>query len=160
MNRLCDSCTLCCEGWLVINSNGIESSLNKPCINLSCNVGCKIYTLRPNDPCGTFKCLWLTDTQHISQEMKPSITNLIFQEKIVHGWHLPVLAVVATNTDSLDLHWEDIKNIAIKKGTFAVALAYSNEKINHTDHKTLKIYGDAIFAETMTTLFNNRVAIF
>lgn len=96
----------------------------------------------------------------MSQEMKPSITKVIVQEKIVLGWHLPVLAVVATNKESLDMHWEDIKNIATKKRTFAVALAYSNEKIDNTDKKTLKIYGDAIFAETMTTLFNNRIAIF
>jgi hypothetical protein len=72
---------------------------------------------------------------------------------------LPVLAVVATNKESLDLHWEDIKVIAKKKDIFAVALAYSNNK-NDQDHKTLNIFGDAKFADTMTTLFNNRVVIF
>jgi len=159
MVRNCNGCTLCCEGWLAINSNGIKASLNKPCANLDCDVGCKIYAKRPTDPCGTFQCLWLTDSQHMPLEMKPSNTKLVIQERLVQGWHLPVLAVVANNKESLDIQWEDIKVIAKKKDIFAVALAYSNNK-NDQDHKTLNIFGDAKFADTMTTLFNNRVVIF
>jgi len=159
MKRKCDGCTLCCEGWLAIDSNGIQASLNKPCVNLSCNVGCNIYVKRPTDPCGNFKCLWLTDEQHMSPEMKPSITKVVVQERFVQGWQLPVLAAVATSKDSLDLEWENLKGIAERKGIFAIALAYSDDK-NDLAQKTMRIFGDAHFAESMKTLFDKRVAIF
>ena len=155
----CNGCTLCCEGLLAINSNGIKASLDKPCVNLSCNVGCNIYSNRPTDPCGTFQCLWLTDAEHMTPEMKPSKTKVIVQERLVQGWHLPVLAAVATNKKSLDLQWENIKSIAKAKGIFAVALAYSNSK-KADNKKTMNIFGDAKFAETMKTLFDNQVVIF
>lgn len=159
MKRKCDGCTLCCEGWLAIDSNGIQASLNKPCVNLSCNVGCNIYAKKPADPCGNFKCLWLTDAEHVPPEMKPSIVKIIVQERLVQGWHLPVLAAVATSKDSLDLEWENLKGIAERKGIFAIALAYSDDK-NDLAQKTMRIFGDAKFAESMKTLFDNRVAIF
>ena len=159
MVRNCNGCTLCCEGLLAINSNGIKASLDKPCVNLSCNLGCNIYSNRPTDPCSTFQCLWLTDAEHMTPEMKPSKTKVIVQERLVQGWPLPVLAAVATNKESLDLEWENIKSIAEKKGIFAVALAYSNSKKDDAK-KTMNIFGDSEFADTMKTLFNNRVAIF
>jgi hypothetical protein len=95
----------------------------------------------------------------MTAEMKPSKTKVIIQERLVQGWHFPVLAAVATNKESLDLEWENIKNIAKAKGTFAVALAYSNSK-KDDDKKTMNIFGDAKFAETMKTLFDNQVVIF
>jgi len=159
MERNCNGCTLCCEGWLAIDTNGIKASLNKPCVNLSCNVGCSAYAERPTDPCVTFKCLWLTDAEHMSLEMKPSKTKVIVQERLVQGWHLPVLAAVATNKESLDLQWENIKSIAKAKGVFAVALAYPNSK-NDQHKKIMNIFGDAKFAKTMKTLFDNQVVIF
>ena len=159
MERNCNGCTLCCEGWLAIDTNEIKASLNKPCVNLSCNVGCNIYAERPTDPCVTFECLWLTDAEHMSLEMKPSKTKLIVQERIVQGWHLPVLAAVATNKESLDLQWENIKSIAKAKGIFAVALAYPNSK-NDQHKKIMNIFGDAKFAKIMKTLFDNQVVIF
>jgi len=159
VRRHCDGCTLCCEGWLAIDSNGIKASLNKPCVNLSCNVGCNIYADRPSDPCGAFKCLWLTDAEHMTAEMKPSKTKVIVQERLIQGWHFPVLAAVATNKESLDLEWENIKSIATKKGIFAVALAYSNGKKDDYK-KTMNILGDTKFAEIMKILFDNQVVIF
>ena len=159
MVKNCNGCTLCCEGLLAIDSNGIKASLNKPCVNLSCNVGCNIYSNKPADPCGSFQCLWLTDSDHMLTEMKPSKTKVIIQERLVRGWHLPVLAAVVANKKSLDLQWENIKSIAKAKGTFAVALAYSNSKKDQ-DKKTMNIFGDAKFAETMKTLFDNQVVIF
>lgn len=159
MDRTCNSCTLCCEGWLAIDANGIQASLNKPCQNLSCNVGCDIYAHRPADPCVTFKCLWLTDVRHMSPEMKPSLTQVVVQERLVKGWESPVLAAVATNKKSLDLQWEKIKSIAKEKGIFAVALSYSDNKDDDAK-KTLSIFGDAQFAQVMKTLFDHQVAIF
>jgi len=61
-------------------------------------------------------------------EMMPSKTKVIIQERLVPGWHLPVLAAFAANKKSLDLEWENIKSIAKAQGIFAVALAYSNSK--------------------------------
>jgi len=112
-----------------------------------------------DDNLDTFKCLWLTDAEHMSLEMKPSKTKVIVQERLVQGWHLPVLAAFATNKESLDLQWENIKSIAKAKGVFAVALAYPNSK-NDQHKKIMNIFGDAKFAKTMKTLFDNQVVIF
>jgi hypothetical protein len=95
----------------------------------------------------------------MSPEMKPSLTQVVVQERLVKGWESPVLAAVATNKKSLDLQWEKIKSIAKEKGIFAVALSYSDNKDDDAK-KTLSIFGDAQFAQVMKTLFDHQVAIF
>lgn len=150
---------MCCEGWLAINSNGIKASLHNPCVHSSCDIGCNIYSKRPIDPCINFECLWLTDALHVSDELKPSISKIILQEKLVQGWHLPVLTAVATDEKTLDFHWDNLKSIAKRKEIFALALAYSEKKYDKAN-KTMRIYGSATFGETMKQLFNNNTVIF
>jgi|GEM_PF-6043469 len=90
---------------------------------------------------------------------RPSRANQLPDHGKRPGWHLPVLAAVATNKESLGLQWENIEIIAKAKGIFAAALAYSNGK-KDDDKNTMNIFGDAKFAETMKTLFDNQVVIF
>ncbi len=52
--RSCGSCTACCEGWLVINTEAVNAYPGHPCNQVNSGKGCKIYETRPCDPCRNF----------------------------------------------------------------------------------------------------------
>ena len=52
--RSCGNCTVCCEGWLVINTEEIKAYPGLACPDVKCGKGCGIYETRPNYPCRTF----------------------------------------------------------------------------------------------------------
>lgn len=68
-SRACDGCTKCCDGWAVGEAHGYKFYPGRKC-HFVCDTGCSIYESRPEEPCKTFKCLWLSDST-IPQWMKP-----------------------------------------------------------------------------------------
>ena len=74
MNRACNGCTKCCEGWLEGTVNGHAFFRGRPCFFL--NKGCSIYESRPQDPCRSYNCAWVDDMQ-FPEWMKPDLVNVI-----------------------------------------------------------------------------------
>ena len=62
MTRECGTCTKCCDGTTSVGGDifGHIYGNGKPChfLNLT-EKKCGIYKDRPNDPCKTYKCMWL-----------------------------------------------------------------------------------------------------
>lgn len=75
--RTCGTCTECCQGWLWGESHGHNFYPGKPC-HFVCETGCTIYNDRPHDPCKTFNCVWLIDTE-FPEWMKPSLSKIIMR---------------------------------------------------------------------------------
>lgn len=75
--RNCDGCTKCCEGWLSGQAHGKPFSPGNPCFFVSIGKGCSIYSKRPEEPCKTYKCGWISDPDNIPEWMKPSEINAI-----------------------------------------------------------------------------------
>ena len=75
-NRHCFPCTACCEGWLTAEVNGVRLGPGKPCVH-STKQGCGIYEKRPEYPCATFKCAWLSEQNNWPEHMKPSVCGAI-----------------------------------------------------------------------------------
>lgn len=76
MNRNCNECTKCCEGWLTGNVNGKSFYPGKPCHFVEIGKGCAIYDKRPKDPCITFECAW-KQSDDFPEWMKPSKCDAI-----------------------------------------------------------------------------------
>lgn len=74
--RQCGSCTLCCEGWISTNINGIELSPGKACRHCT-GKGCSIYETRPAVPCAKFKCGWLMEQSPLPDHMIPEKSGAI-----------------------------------------------------------------------------------
>ena len=77
MDRSCGTCTKCCEGHLSGVVRGIPFSPGKPCHFVKINTGCSIYEDRPDKPCESFKCVWLTELD-FPEWLKPSLSNVMF----------------------------------------------------------------------------------
>ena len=81
--RSCGSCTKCCEGYLSGEVNNKLFYKGRPCFYCSEN-GCSIYEDRPENPCQSYSCLWLTDA-NIPEWLKPNLENVILSEKEIKG---------------------------------------------------------------------------
>jgi len=66
---------MCCQGWL--HGQAYEHTFypGKPC-HFACERGCSIYEQRPDIPCKSYKCAWLTDS-FFPEWFKPNISNVI-----------------------------------------------------------------------------------
>lgn len=76
LNRQCNGCTKCCDGWLTGKIYGFDMYENKPCRFSMKGTGCGIYPNRPINPCKTFKCAWKTSI-NIPEKFKPSKSDVI-----------------------------------------------------------------------------------
>lgn len=122
LNKTCDGCTKCCEGYLTANIRGHEMFLNKPCFFLKeINVGCGDYENRPTDPCKTFKCGWLQDDDNtIPDWMKPSLSNVIILMRSVDNERVLKLVQCGDSINPNTIAWffmwatQRTKNIEIQ----------------------------------------------
>lgn len=74
--RTCGDCTMCCQGWLGGSVNGKTFYAGRPCHYVSCN-GCSIYEDRPYDPCQSYTCAWLTDSNFLPEWFRPDTAGII-----------------------------------------------------------------------------------
>ena len=81
--RSCNGCTKCCEGNLSGIAYGHAFYKGRPCFFSSCN-GCSIYEDRPENPCKSYSCNWLENSD-VPEWMKPDKVNAIVSKKQVHG---------------------------------------------------------------------------
>lgn len=82
--RECGTCTKCCEGHLAGEALGHAFFRGRPCHFLAIGKGCTVYAKRPQEPCVTYKCAWLTDDT-LPEWIKPSESNAIIDWRLVDG---------------------------------------------------------------------------
>ena len=75
--RRCGGCTACCEGWLL--STVVAMEPGKPCRHNRAE-GCAIYDTRPENPCRTFSCAWLSDDLSYPEFMRPDHSKVILSD--------------------------------------------------------------------------------
>lgn len=78
--RSCGSCTKCCEGYLEGEAFGHKFYRGRPCQFLAIGTGCTIYADRPKDPCVSYNCGWIKNSD-FPEWMKPSEINAIIDTK-------------------------------------------------------------------------------
>jgi hypothetical protein len=102
--RSCGTCTKCCEGYLSGEALGHTFYLGKPCHFLAIGTGCTVYEKRPKDPCVSYKCAWLTNTD-VPMWMKPSDVHAIIDSKIINGVEYFRVTEAGITLDSKVLTW-------------------------------------------------------
>ncbi len=74
--RECDGCTACCDGRLLLKIFG-NKWVGRKC-QFNTGTGCAIYEDRPHEPCKTFECEWLKDTNFTFPEfLKPDQSGFV-----------------------------------------------------------------------------------
>ena len=76
MSRTCGNCTKCCEGHLYTVINGQELTPGNPCYLLQIGKGCSDYDNRPEEPCQTFNCQWITNPD-IPEDLYPKTSGVL-----------------------------------------------------------------------------------
>ena len=107
--RKCDGCTACCEGTLHTKVLGQEIYPGRPCHYLG-PTGCTIYKdpKRPKDPCDTYTCAWLENTDNLFPEwLRPDRSKVIptFKKYGVEGKIYLRLTEHKSKMDSSVLNW-------------------------------------------------------
>ena len=102
MSRSCGTCTKCCEGWLPATIRDHKMYPGKPCFFVQIGKGCGDYDNRPNDPCKSFKCLWLDNTE-VPEEFKPEISGCIINFAKTKNEHIYLSIAPAPNNPSVEL---------------------------------------------------------
>jgi hypothetical protein len=104
MKRECGSCTKCCEGYLAGEALGHSFFLGKPCHFVAIGTGCTVYDKRPQDPCVTYKCGWLTNLD-IPEWLKPEAVNVIIDQREMKGHTYFNLREAGATVSSRVLNW-------------------------------------------------------
>lgn len=76
--RKCGSCTECCK-WLEGEVYGYSFYPGNPCQFLG-ECGCSIYEDRPDIPCKSYQCVWLSN-KGIPEWMRPDLSGVIICAK-------------------------------------------------------------------------------
>ena len=108
--RECNGCTACCEGWLSGQAYGHYFQPGRPC-HFKCEGGCAIYENRPENPCKTFTCEWLTNSE-LPEWMKPSISKVIVSKKVWSGGEYLKVLEMGQKIDSDVLNWFFIHHLS------------------------------------------------
>ena len=102
--RTCGTCTKCCEGYLSGEAFGHTFYPGKPCHFIAIGKGCSIYDKRPQDPCVSYKCGWLTNTD-IPEWMKPSDIDSIIDMRTLNNFEYINLREAGNPMQAKVLSW-------------------------------------------------------
>ena len=101
--RNCETCTACCEGWLV--SDVTDMRPGKPCRHCSVS-GCAIYAERPEDPCVVFRCGWLSEGSPLPDELRPDRCGaIVLFHRPWQGWEVVRAIPVGDEVPPATLQW-------------------------------------------------------
>lgn len=115
--RSCGTCTKCCEGHLTGVAHGIPFFSGKPCHFVDVDSGCSIYEDRPDDPCKSFKCLWLTEP-NLPEWLKPNLSNVIFVSTKIDSHDYIYAIESGSKMDAQTLSWA-VAYMSLNKYNFA-----------------------------------------
>lgn len=102
--RSCGSCTKCCEGWLSGEALGHKFYPGKPCHFIAIGKGCSVYAKRPQEPCVSYKCGWISN-EDIPEWMKPSDINAIVDFRTINDIQYLKVTEAGSILDSKVLSW-------------------------------------------------------
>jgi len=104
ITRTCGGCTACCEGWLSGEAYGHKFFSGMPCYYKG-NSGCSIYEDRPEHPCVSYKCAWLSHPEIFPEWMRPSDTKVLMNITEQSGHYFISLIEMGQKMDSKVLSW-------------------------------------------------------
>ena len=131
ISRSCNGCTACCDGWLIGSAHNHKFWPGRKCHFVS-EDGCSIYDQRPQDPCQTFKCQWLVDS-NFPDWLKPSLSKVIFVQRVIDGIPYMHAHEAGGKMDSEVLSWFVMGYATGKFPNIAYSISGGVNYIGHND---------------------------
>lgn len=135
--RQCGDCQACCEGWLHGNVHGELMYPGKPCHFIE-DKGCSIYNDRPENPCKSYKCLWLEDAS-VPGHFKPNLIGTILTRKKIEDIEFIEASEAGKKIDATLLTW----------------LFFSDKNFLYTINYNAYWWGSDQFNQTMKEFIKN-----
>lgn len=104
MERTCEGCTKCCEGWLTATIKGRPMFPGQPCHFVKKGTGCTTYASRPKEPCRTYQCLWLNN-KDIPYYLRPADSNVILTSRTLDNIGYIELVPTGNKVEETVLSW-------------------------------------------------------
>jgi len=106
VDRCCQPCTACCDGWVRIEVKGCEAYPGKPCPH-STGAGCDDYKNRPKNPCQIFECAWVKSDSYLPDNFRPDECGALVQEAALTWQEIDVDVIVPVGKKIPDetLNW-------------------------------------------------------
>ena len=101
--RVCGNCTACCEGWLEGVAHTKHFYPGRSCHFKGENC-CTIYKDRPDEPCKSYKCVWLVDN-NVPEWLRPDLSKVIITERDFNGIKFWDMIETGSKVDSSVLNW-------------------------------------------------------
>lgn len=96
LNKSCGTCTACCSGALAGEAHGHHFYRGRPCFFLT-TTGCGIYESRPDTPCKSYKCGYLSEA-FFPEWMRPDLSGALATGR-VHSYKEKVQAEDGTESE-------------------------------------------------------------
>ena len=80
IKKSCGSCTACCSGLLYGEAHGHHFFKGRPCFFLT-EKGCGIYEDRPEQPCVSYKCSYLSEA-FFPEWMRPDLCGVLATNRV------------------------------------------------------------------------------
>jgi len=103
VQRTCDACTKCCQGYLHGSAYEHTFLKGKPCFFVS-DKGCAIYEDRPKTPCKSFKCEWLV-ADYLPMWFRPDLSKVIVTNRQFDDGFWLCVHEAGQKIDSAVLSW-------------------------------------------------------
>lgn len=106
MQRACQPCTACCDGWVQIKVKGCEAYPGHPCPH-STGMGCDDYENRPIDPCRKFECAWVKSNSSLPEDFRPDQSGALVIDNILswQGLFVDLAVPVGRQIPERTLQW-------------------------------------------------------
>lgn len=156
-NRTCGHCTACCQGWVLIEVQGVEVSPGSPCQHLS-KKGCGIYSDRPKI-CSDFKCTWLINEKNFPVWMRPDKSNVIVASRNFEG--TAVLVIFTTDSTPTKKVTDFLKSFSNEYNMPHILYEWKKESGKYTKQLSYNAYAppgtEAVLARMAESINHNGV---
>ena len=126
LKKECGTCTKCCDGTVAGVIKGHKMFPGQPCFFLG-KSGCNDYENRPNHPCKTYQCLWLSDPS-VPDFIKPENAEVIVDIETYKGKKYLKITKPNKNIDNIINY---AKEYAIKNNMSLIWFEDESNNVNY-----------------------------
>jgi hypothetical protein len=149
INRECQPCTACCDGWVKMDIKGVPVYPGSACPH-STKQGCDDYDNRPVNPCDYFNCGWIMKESPLPDWMKPNNSKvmIIFDKLQWLGMSVDLAVPVGKRIPPRSLNW--LKQFSEQYNRPLLYMEHEKKKGIYQPKPLIFAYGPPTFQDQMS----------
>lgn len=151
IQRRCQPCTACCDGWVRMVIEGVAVYPGHPCPH-SNGQACDDYLNRPVDPCHNFICGWVQTGSPLPEDFRPDKAGVIVLPDARRWQNRPVDVAVPVGRSIPDETLDWLKGYAMQEGRPLIYLEQDSGEQDYRSDQNLVAYGPPEFQNEIRVL--------